>query len=62
MKFAMAIMIYGLICASDVLALIIFDEDTKEGEIARLIGISLFCIALGFLVSRGVISIICDLI
>ena len=62
MKLIAAIMIYGLIGAIDILALIFIDENTKAGQIARSAGIFLFCMALGFIVTRGVISIICDLI
>lgn len=62
MQLVKAITIYAIICAIDILALIFFDEDTEAGQIARSIGIFLFCIELGFLVSRGVISIIGDLI
>lgn len=57
-----AITIYALISTIDILALIFFEEDTEAGQIARSIGILLFGIELGFIVSRGVISIICDLI
>lgn len=54
--------ICAIIGAIDILVLIFFDEDTEAGQMAQSLGVALFCLGFGFLVMRGVISIICDLI